>query len=311
MRYDLYSLKLFTKIAGLGSIARAAEAENIAASAISKRISDLEHHAGCPLLQRQPRGVTLTPAGEEFLRLAVAIISGVDELDEAMARFSQAWRGQVRVAANTSAITQFLPEDLAHFVEKFPDIKIELKELTSYQIVTAVRDGAADIGIYSGHYPVDNLEVRDYRTDTLVAFAPVNHPLASAETTRLEELAQYDMVGLQVGSSLQAFLDAEAVRQGLSLTNRVEVMSFDGVRRMVEAGLGVGILPLGAVAPFVDSAGLAQIPLVEAWANRTLKIATRETIPRAAQALLDSLAGKEKHFGEAIPASLPQRSAKL
>lgn len=296
MRYDLYSLKLFTKVAGLGSIARAADAENIAASAISKRISDLEHHAGCPLLQRQPRGVTLTPAGEKFLRLAVAIISGVDELDEAMACFSQTWRGQVRVAANTSAITQFLPEDLAHFVEKFPDIKIELKELTSDQVVTAVRDGTADIGIYSGHYPVDNLEVRDYRTDTLVAFAPVSHPLGSATSARLEALAQYDMVGLQAGSSLQAFLDAEAVRQGLSLANRVEVMSFDGVRRMVEAGLGVGILPLGAVEPFTDSGDLALIPLDEPWANRTLKIATCETISRAAQALLESLTGDATHL---------------
>ncbi len=295
MRYDLYSLKLFTKIGGLGSIARAAEAENIAASAISKRISDLEHHAGCPLLQRQPRGVTLTPAGEEFLRLAVAIISGVDELDEAMARFSQAWRGQVRVAANTSAITQFLPEDLAHFVEKFPDIKIELKELTSNQVVTAVRDGTADIGIYSGHYPVDKLEVRDNRSDTLVAFAPVSHPLGSATSVRLDALAQYDMVGLQAGSSLQAFLDAEAIRQGISLANRVEVMSFDGVRRMVQAGLGVGILPLGAVEPFTDRTDLALIPLDESWANRTLKIATFETIPRAAQALLESLAGDAKH----------------
>lgn len=295
MRYDLYSLKLFTRVADLGSIARAAQAENIAASAVSKRVSDLEHQTGCPLLQRQPRGVTLTTAGEEFHRLAVLIISGVDELDETMSRFSEAWRGQVRVAANTSAITQFLPEDLAHFVEKFPDIKIELKELTSDQIVTAVREGAADIGIYSGHYPADNLQVRDYRTDTLVSFAPASHPLASAKSTCLEELAQYDMVGLQVGSSLQAFLDAEAARQGLSLTNRVEVMSFDGVRRMVEAGLGVGILPLGAVARFVDSGGLAQIPLDEAWANRTLKIATRETIPRAAQALLESLVGETKH----------------
>lgn len=294
MRYDLYSLKLFTKVAGLGSIARTAEAENIAASAISKRISDLEHNAGCPLLQRQPRGVTLTPAGEEFLRLAVAIISGVDQLDEAMARFSQAWRGQVRVAANTSAITQFLPEDLAHFVEKFPDIKIELKELTSEQVVTAVRDGKADIGIYSGHYPVDNLEVRDYRTDTLVAFAPASHPLGSSNSVYLEDLAQYDMVGLQAGSSLQAFLDAEAVRQGISLANRVEVMSFDGVRRMVEAGLGVAILPLGAVEPFAERADLTLISLNEPWAKRTLRIATCEAIPRAAQALLECLVGDAK-----------------
>lgn len=211
-----------------------------------------------------------------------------------MARFSQAWRGQVRVAANTSAITQFLPEDLAYFVEKFPDIKIELKELTSDQVVTAVRDGTADIGIYSGHYPVDNLEVRDYRTDTLVAFAPASHPLCSFRSVHLEELAQCDMVGLQAGSSLQAFLDAEAVRQGISLANRVEVMSFDGVRRMVEAGLGVAILPLGAVEPFADGADLTLLSLNEPWAKRTLRIATCESIPRAAQALLESLVGDAK-----------------
>ena len=159
--------------------------------------------------------------------------------------------------------------------------------------MTAVRDGTADIGIYSGHCAAENFEVRDYRTDTLVAFALASHPLGSAKSARLEELAQYDMVGLQAGSSLQAFLDAEAVRQGLSLANRVEVMSFDGVQLMVEAGLGVGILPLGAVEPFTDSTDLVLIPLDEPWANRTLKIATcaSKTLPRAAQALLESLVG--------------------
>ena len=127
-----------------------------------------------------------------------------------------------------------------------------------------------------------------------MAFAPVSHPLSSATSVRLEALAQYDMVGLQAGSSLQAFLDAEAVRQGVSLANRVEVMSFDGVRRMVEAGLGVGILPFGAVEPFTERTDLALIPLDETWANRKLKIATCETIPRAAQALLEGLAGDAK-----------------
>lgn len=295
MRYDLYSLQLFLAVVANKSIAGAAETENIAASAVSKRMSDLEQLVGAPLLYRRQRGVELTPAGEELHRYATSITRLVERMDSDISEFSEGLRGHVRVAANTSAITQFLPEDLVEFVDAQPNLRIELKELTSDEIIAAVREGFADIGLFSGLFDVDDLDVMTYRTDTLVVIAPKGHAIASQESANLKDIVKHNLVGLQKGSSLQAFLDKEADKNDCALRTRVEVMSFDGVRRMVQAGLGIAVLPYGAAEPYLENTGLALISIDEPWATRTLKLAVRDekSVTRPTRALIDHLIGQK------------------
>jgi DNA-binding transcriptional LysR family regulator len=275
-RFDLLTLELFVAVATSKSIAQAATSENIAASAISKRISDLESQVGTTLFYRQQKGVELTPAGAEMLRHAKDLQLLLDRIDDHMGDFAAGLRGTVRIAANTSAITQFLPEDLAMFVTDHPDMRIDLTEQTSDEIVAAVRDGIADIGIFSGLIADPDLDVFVYRRDTLVVVTPEGHSLGTDGPVAFNEFSQHDLVGLQKGSSLQAFIEKRAVEQGLELKTRVEVLSFDGVRRMVEAGLGIAILPLGVVEPHLTSSDLRMIPVSDAWAERTLKVAVRD-----------------------------------
>ena len=291
-RFDLVTLELFVAVATKKSIAQAASAENIAASAISKRIADLEAQVGTPLFYRQQKGVALTPAGEEMLRHAKDLRRMLDRMDDHMGDFAQGLRGTVRIAANTSAVTQFLPEDLALFVQDHPDMRIDLTELTSKEIVSAVRDGIADVGIFSGLIPDPGLHVFDYRRDTLMVLTPKDHPLGTDGPVAFGEFAQHDLVGLQQGSSLQAFIEHKAVEEDLNLRTRVEVLSFDGVRRMVEAGLGIAILPLGAVEPYLEASNLKMAPVAEAWAQRTLKVAVRDlsALSRPIQSLMTHLA---------------------
>lgn len=290
-RFDLLTLELFVAVATTKSISQAAASENIAASAISKRISDFEAQVGTPLFYRQQKGVELTPAGEEMLRHAKDLQRLLDRIDDHMTDYAQGLKGTVRIAANTSAITQFLPEDLALFVEEHPDMRIELNELTSNDIVNAVRDGIADVGIFSGMIPDPELDVFTYRKDTLVVLTPQGHPLGTDGPVSFSEFSNHDLVGLQQGSSLQALIEKRAAEQELELRTRVEVLSFDGVRRMVEAGLGIAILPLGAVEPYLTASNLRMAPVADAWAERTLKVAVREKdgLPRPIQALMRHL----------------------
>lgn len=290
-RFDLLTLELFVAVATTKSIAQAASAENIAASAISKRISDFEVQVGTSLFYRQQKGVELTPAGEEMLRHAKDLQRLLDRIDDHMSDFAQGLRGTVRIAANTSSITQFLPEDLALFVEDHPDMRIELTELTSEEIVAAVRDGIADIGIFSGMIPDPELDVFTYRRDTLMVLTPKGHPLGTDGPVAFSEFSTHDLVGLQKGSSLQAFIEKKAAEEKLELRTRVEVLSFDGVRRMVEAGLGIAILPLGAVEPYLTASNLKMAPVAEAWAQRTLKVAVRDkdALARPIQSLMAHL----------------------
>jgi DNA-binding transcriptional LysR family regulator len=282
---------MFLTVARTGSIAQASEAENVAASAISKRISDLEDQIGTQLFYRQTRGVELTPAGHQLARHSSNILQLVEQMDSQMLDFASGAKGSVRIAANTSAITQFLPEDLAGFVDQYPDVRIDLSELTSDEILSAVRAGFADLGIFSGMVEEPELDILTYRRDTLVLVMGQDHAFRPTHPVKLAEFAMLDMVGLQAGSSLQAFLEARAIEANLVLKTRVETLSFDGVRRMVEAGLGVAVLPLGAVEPYLESARLRMQKIDEDWAVRTLKLAVKDvhSVSRPVRALVEHL----------------------
>ena len=141
-RLDLTSLQLFVAASECGSIGRAAEHEYLAASAASKRIADLEHALGTPLFYRRARGVELTPAGQTLLHHARAVRFSLERMQAELGEFAEGVRGHVRVHANISAIVQFLPEDLAGFARAHPEVKIDLNEALSADVVRAVREGA-------------------------------------------------------------------------------------------------------------------------------------------------------------------------
>ena len=129
----------------------AAEREHLALAAVSKRISDLEALVGTTLLYRRPRGVELTPAGQAFLHHARRIMDNIERLEAELSEYGEGVRGHVRIHSNTSHHLVFLPQDLSTFSCHYPDIKIDLQERVSSEIVAAVRDGLTDIGIFAGH----------------------------------------------------------------------------------------------------------------------------------------------------------------
>lgn len=296
MTFDLQSLLLFKSVVSCGSIAGAAEMHNIAASAVSRRIADLEIQIGTALLYRQQRGVALTPAGEEFLTHVTGLSNRLVRMEQAMEDFSDGLRGVVRIAANTSSITQFLPEDLAAFVDDFPDVRIKLVEMFSTDVIAQVRLGHADIGICSGLTDPGDLEVTLYRRDTLVLAVPEGHALAGRPSVTLDDILDQDIVSLQDGSSIQGYVDAQAEAQGRLPKTRVQVMSFDGVRRMVEAHLGVAILPHGAVLDAARDSKLTMVPIDEPWADRELLLVRKphQQQGRACQMMFNYLTGQPR-----------------
>ena len=294
MRYDLYSLMLFKSAASTGSIASAATRHNTVASAVSKRISDLEKALGSQLFYRQRRGIELTAAGADLLRHARGLQKAVQIMESDMGAHADSSRGVVRVAANTSSITQFLPEDLAEFVRTRPGLRIQLTEQTSADILDAVRSGLVDVGIYSGFDDPGNLSCKLYRRDTLVVAVPMDHPMGQRDAVRFEDLLNEDFVALQQGSSIQAYLERRAQDLNKSIQTRVQVMSFDGVRRMVQAKLGIAILPRGAVEPYLGQSDLRMVPIDEHWARRELMVAfkNRDLLTKQAASLVDFLLGE-------------------
>jgi DNA-binding transcriptional LysR family regulator len=293
--FDLQSLRVFLQVAQTGSLTKAAEKSHMTLSALSKRVSELERTADCALFVRLPRGLELTPAGVELVHHARSVLNSVARMADAMGDFAIGVRGHVRIWANTSSITQFLPQDLATFGREHPMIRISLEEKLSEQVISAVSSGEADIGIFADNVPSIGLEKYLYRQDHLVLVVPAHHPLASLDQVSFAETLDYDFVGLNQGSSLLQRLNDAAGALERSLRLRIQVSSFDAISRMIEACLGVGVLPDGAVR--TANTGLRAIPLSDTWALRSLWLGVRSTaslMPEASK-LLDHLRQASAH----------------
>lgn len=290
-RLDLVSLSLFTLIARTGSISKGSKLACIAVGAASKRITDLELAVGAELFERHSRGVTLTFAGRALRTHAQRILSNVDALAADLSDHAQGVIGIVRLWTNTSAITQFLPDDLASFIVTHPGIRIEMQEQDSQAVMMAVLDGRADLGIFADRTPTQGLQTLPYRRDRLVLVVPTGHPLTLRKTLGFSEAADYDFVSLAEGTSLAQRLVLETNALGKSLRIRIHVRSFDAMCRMVAVGLGIAVLPELAVQPFLMSMGLSKVELSDDWVERSLLLCARDfkALPKPARTLVNHL----------------------
>ena len=260
--------------------------------AASKRISDLEAALDTQLLYRNAAGVELTEAGQAC---PLRVLQEVEQMAVTLSDFAQGVRGQVRIAANTSSLTQFLPEDLAAFMEAHPAVCIDLEEQNSNDIVTAVQENRADIGIFADRTPAPGLVTAPYRGDELVLIVPQRHPLAGEARVAFADTLAYDYVGLPPATSLATRLAEESGRLGRTMQLRIQVRSFDAICRMVAATGGVGILPRLAAEPHARSMPIRLIALADDWASRRLLLGVRDAdaLPVPARLLLAHLRGQE------------------
>ncbi len=271
---DLDSLALFVRAAEMRNLTRAAEASFITVPAASRRLSLLEHQFKAQLFERHSRGMELTPAGEQLFLLAREVIASVNHMRAQMANYTRGSRSVLRLHGNTSAMTQFLPADVAAFQHEHPDIRLVLEECWSEDAVKRVRSGEIDLGVIVEGAEVQDLYVQPYRGDQLAAV--VRHDeILPAENLRFEDLLDRDLIGLEGGSTLTRLLAAQASHLMRAMVLRVQVRSFEAVCRAVEARLGIGVLPLAAAHSFAPAMSLRVLPLQDEWAQRRMCLVAR------------------------------------
>lgn len=276
-RLDLVTLRLFVAIVEEQSINKAAEREFIAPSAVSKRIADLEHATQTQLLHRHRKGVEPTPAGMALLNHARTILRNVAELEYEITDYADGVRGNVRMLASESALFGYFPDALKTFTKLYSEIRIDLSAATSVAAVQSVMDGSADIGIFWGEVPTGALKVVPCYSDRLVAVVSADHPLASRESARYADILDHELIEQEAGSALQALLLAQAAKLGITPRAHMRVSGYDAACRMVQAGLGVGIVPHSyAAARLSPAAGLKTISLQETWVDRHYKVCVKE-----------------------------------
>lgn len=292
-RYDLTDLRLFCDVADAGSITGGAARSRLALAAASARIRAMEEALGIRLLDREARGVVPTAAGLTLLRHARTVLHQVEYLNGDLADHARGLRGAIQLWSNTAAITEFLPEPLAAFLLAHPRLDIALEERPSVEIVPAVAEGRADIGVVAALPDMAGLETLPFRDDRLVVVAPPDHPLAARRSVDFAVLLPHDVIGHAEGSALQAHLDAHAARHGSALRYRVRLRDFTAMARLVEQGVGIAIMPATAAARAARTMRIRRIALRDAWADRRLVLCMRSTaaLPPPARLLVAALTG--------------------
>lgn len=293
MRFDLVTLNLVLAVAESKSITAGAQREHLALAAASRRLSDIEARLGVKLFERRARGVEPTDAGHALVRHVRSLHAALHALESEVVEFSRGIKGHLRVAANAGAIAECLPADLAAFSKANPGVRISLEDLSSAEVQAAVADGRADVGVFVPPLRDDRLSTHPYREAALRAIVPAGHPLAGrgGGTVDFDALLDHDIVGLPIGTSVHQLMLTHARQRNRVLQARLQVRGFDAIAQLVEAGLGVALLP-GAVAERLSrSFDVEVLALNEPWARREYLIAARkqEVQPAAVQRFIEAL----------------------
>jgi DNA-binding transcriptional LysR family regulator len=279
-RLDPYSLRLFVAVAREGSLARAAAKEHIATSALSRRIANLERLFGTALIVRSPRGITLTEAGQIALKRGLQLETELQSLQQEIQAQSSEVSGTLRLFANASAVVGFLPERLRKFCAKYPRVKVALQEASSADVLTACLDDRCDVGVAVAMEAPSGIESWHFIDDPLIVVLPRPHVLARVPSVTFVDVLKHPLVTVQSGGALDRTLHDRAADARALLQVAVTVSSFDAVCRMVEAGLGIAVVPRSAATAYAGSRQFIRKPLAEPWAGRELRLYALRKVPR-------------------------------
>jgi DNA-binding transcriptional LysR family regulator len=290
-RLDLLTLRVVVAVAESGSISAGSDRLQLAVAAASARISSLEAALGVRIFERSPRGVELTPAGHMLVQRGRELLGDADQLAADLRNWSLGLAGHVRMLANASALLEVLPPRLEAFMRSHPRIHVEVEERISPEILVAVVDGRADVGVVDAATPTPGLDFLRFFQDDLGVVLPLGHPLAGEREVQLRQLLGENFIVLAGASAVTTRLFNAAAVLGKPINVRMQMRSFDAACRMVAAGLGAAVLPMQAIAPQLAHLPLKAVPVAEDWARRThfLVLRAGEEASAVARTLAEAL----------------------
>lgn len=289
--YNFTDLRLFLAVAEERSLTRGAARANLSLSAASLRIKNLEQTLGVRLFERGGQSIVLLPAGHTLLRHARTLMSQMSRMHDDLQEHAEGSKSVLRISLNTSAMSELLPDVLQTFLIEHPDVNIDLREQLGSDILRALHEKTCDIGIIARDQASADLHVIPYRSDRLVLVAAAHHPLATESSVCFADTLNFDFIGQPEGNVIQLTLARAAAEHGRKLMMRIQVGSYDVMCRMIEAGIGVGVMPEGTANRYAGRYALHVVQLQDDWATRELAVCVRDPagLPEAGLALIDML----------------------
>lgn len=276
MRLDFFDLALFLHIVESGSLTRGAERSAISLQAASERIKKLEQHYQVSLFSRHASGVKLTLAGQSFAEHAQSLLNDYRCLEQQMQHFSSGQHSKICIWCNSSAQSEYLPQLIPQYLNDNPQIQLDFKEAESSDIIQALTQAHAELGIVSSFFDVQHLQTLPLCDDPLVLICPKQHQLAQQHCMELSDALPFAFVGLMPYHSLQQSIEAQAKALDAVIHYRLRLPNFAAIAQVVSDGVGIEIMPKRAARRYAKQFEFHCIELKGAWANRQLHIAARD-----------------------------------
>lgn len=274
---ELRQLETFVCVARRRSFTRAAEELHLTQPAVTRQIAALEAELKTPLFDRLGKSVPLTAAGEMLLRYAGQILRLTADAREAVAEVGLGASGRLAVGASTTLATYVLPRVLTRFRAAHPGVEVLIRTGVSAHITGLVLSGGVDLGLVTNEEPTESALVLEPlgEYETVLVLAP-EHALASRELVTASELVGQPLLLMEAGTNLRHYVDELFASTGVVLAPTMELDSVETIKRMVEVGLGISLLPRVAVETEVAAGTLVARPLREAaHSRRSMALAWR------------------------------------
>lgn len=277
----LQELRYIVALADTGHFGKAAEACYISQSTLSTQVKKLEDFLGVALFDRSLKHVALTPVGREIVASARLILDEANRIRELANQTGNPMERTVNLGVIPTLGPYYLPHVLTLLHEKYPKLRLLLREEMTPHVLSHLADGKLDAGLLALPVNDASLEVIPLFKEPFLAAVPANHKLASAKTVKIMELAQAGLLLLEEGHCLREHALEACHLDGLQ-NEEISATSLETLRQMVGMGLGVTLIPvLASGGVNADVSQVALRPLAAPGASRTIGLAWRKRSPMA------------------------------
>ena len=284
-------LRAFCETARRGSFTEAAGALGVTQPAVSLQVRELENELGAALFDRDGPGIALTPAGERLYPLAESLVEDMDRLYEGIAeQLEEVGAGRIHVAASLAGAAFVLPPYLKRLRDLHPGVRVRVTNCLLAEGVKLLLAGEVEFVLGArAPFPEETLEYRELIEYDIVLITRPDHPLAGRETVSPEEVAEWPAIVPTPGTYSVQYGETAARQFGLAATTVIDVGGWGVIKRYVEAGLGISLVP-GICLSETDR--LSVIPLREHFPRRSFGVLTRrgKRLAPAARELLRLMA---------------------
>lgn len=290
MIVDFRRIQSFIAVAELGGFRKAAAHLSISQPALTSHIKALEERLGVRLLTRTTRQVVLTPDGQRFLARAQRALGELNAAVDELRQRAAAQHGRIAFGCTPSIAHSLVPRALAAFHRRYPQVEVILFDDTSENLERRLLASELDMVIGPAGENLRDMDYTHLLDDPFMAVFPVGHPLASKSTVALKDLLRHDLVAVRAGLRMRNIVQLAIAREGYELKPVQEVETHYTLSALVEAGLGVGMLPR-LVASGLCRPGVRTARIVSPEISRRIGIMTRrgEPLHATAQRLVDLL----------------------